>query len=364
MGESPSKQQNRQDFLDVLRVVATMAVVMMHTISGTLYGYFDMRGYERRVNAFEALVDATSWSVPVFLIISGYLFLNPERKVTWKDAILKYCRRIFYVLVIFGIPYSLLELVGYLRCFEWWMVPRAIYNTAMGRSWSHMWYCYLILILYAVTPLIKAFLAKAPKAVIFVLMGILVLGISIVPYFEVLHGAGRILSIPVQGIYVFYYLCGYVWATRKRKPGKREGAWCLIGFLAVLILEMGSRFLDGYDVNMAYGYPLTLLAALLLFDACWVFQKQAEEKKSRGEMMPEKRWGWALRLCRRLNPLCFGIYLIHPAFLNLFNKIFRISIMNFRFYVGVPLFFGIAFFGAALSTWILRLIPPVRKYVL
>ena len=78
---------SRQVFLDVLRVVATMAVVMMHTISGVLNGNDDFTGYERRVKAFRALVDATSVSVPLFLMISGYLFLDPKRDLSWKDAI-------------------------------------------------------------------------------------------------------------------------------------------------------------------------------------------------------------------------------------------------------------------------------------
>ena len=370
--------KDRQIFLDVLRVMATMAVVMMHAISGVLNGFFDLRGWERRVKAFHALIDVTSWSVPVFLIISGYLFLNPKRRVTVKDAAFKYCRRILFTLIIFGIPYALLELVGYLKYFEWWMVPRAIKNTAMGRSWSHMWYLYLILILYALTPLIKWLLEKVPKAVVYGIMAILALGVSIVPFFEVLKGADKIYAIPKQGIYVFYYLCGYAFAIRKKKPTKKEGIYCMIGFSAILILETVSRFVEGYDLEMAYGYPLTLFAAILLFDAGWTFQKLAEDVSEEAEgsaaMLSEEKkeprkiqgsvGGKILKVTTWMSPLCFGIYLIHPAFLNLFYKILKISINNFRFYVGVPLFFGIAFFGALISTWILRLIPPMRKYVL
>ena len=73
---------------------------------------------------------------------------------------------------------------------------------------------------------------------------------------------------------------------------------------------------------------------------------------------------WYLCAVTFLSPLCFGIYLMHPVFLNLFYKFLKISIMDFRFYVGVPLFFLIAFLGATLATWILRKISVLRKYVL
>lgn len=351
-----TQQKERQVFLDVLRVLATIAVVMMHTVSGCLNGGYDFAGWERRVKAFRALIDATSWSVPIFLIISGYLFLNPERQITWKDAIFKYCRRILFVLVLFGYSYALLELIGIVRGFEPWMITWAAWNTLRGRSWSHMWYCYLILILYAVTPLIKWFLAKVPRAVLYVIFGVLALGVSVIPYLGVMLGFATIFRIPVQGIYVFYYLIGYLWAVRKKEAKAGEGTWCLAGFCLIVLLEMASRFITGYDLDMAYGYPFTLIASLLLFNAGWALRGSVRQSAEQPK--------WYLRAVTFLSPLCFGIYLIHPVFLNLFYKFLKISIMDFRFYVGVPLFFLIAFVGATIATWILRKISVLKKYVL
>jgi surface polysaccharide O-acyltransferase-like enzyme len=223
-----------------------------------------------------------------------------------------------------------------------------------------MWYLYLILIIYALTPFIKWLLGKVPKAFVYGIMAILVLGVSVIPFFEALNGVGKIYAFPKQGIYVFYYLCGYAFSVREKRPTKKEGIYCLIGFFAILILETVSRFVEGYAIEMAYGYPLTLLAAILLFDAGWTFQQLAGEENKTKDLFRSK----LLSVCAWMSPLCFGIYLIHPAFLNLFYKILKISINDFRFYVGVPLFFGIAFFGALICAWILRLIPPMRKYIL
>lgn len=350
MGTAAKRAGDRKFFLDVLRVAATVAVVLMHTISGVLNGNYDFTGYERRVKAFQALVDATSWSVPVFLMISGYLFLNPEKKITWKDALLKYCRRIFLAIWLFGLPFSFLEIFGYVRHFEGWMVGHVFVSVATGQTWAHMWYLYLILILYAATPLIKWILEKVPGIVIYFIMSLLALGVGVVPYVMVLCGASRVFVLPSWGIYLFYYLCGYVFVTRKREAGKAEGPICLGLFFLVLALEMGSRFVEGYAVNMAYGYPPTILAALLLFNAAWAMEQRGIRP------LP--------RVITWLSPLCFGIYLIHPVFLNLFYKFLHLSIMNFRFYAGVPLFFGIAFAGSIIGTLIMRLIPPLRKYVL
>ena len=394
------KWGGREAYLDVLRVLATAAVVLMHAVSGVLGGEYDFTGYERRVKAFRALVDATSWCVPIFLMISGYLFLNPAKKITWKDALFKYCRRILLALILFGIPFTFLEIYKYVGHFEWWMVRHTLVYTATGRSWSHMWYLYLIFILYALTPGIKWLLSKAKTWMIWGVLVLLAFGGSFLPFAEALMGAAKIIAIPVQGVYVFYYLMGYVFSVRRKEGGKGEGGICLVAFFLLLILQMGSRFLEGYELDMAYAYPPTLLSAILLFDGAWALSrrewrkkdeqkemagiqvsdagKEKVDRKGTGERNPEEGMqkadagmGRASQGTSRLgqwavafSPLCFGIYLMHPVFLNLFYKFLKISIMNFRFYVGVPLFFCIAFFGAAAATWIARLIPPLRKYVL
>lgn len=141
--ETGKLNRNREIFPDVLRVLATCAVVLMHTVTG-VSKTADLTGFERRANAFRTLVDLTAWSVPVFLMISGYLFLNPEKKIGLRDAICKYCRRILLALILFGIPYSFLELLAVERSFRPKMIWEAVINTALGRSWAHMWYLYLI----------------------------------------------------------------------------------------------------------------------------------------------------------------------------------------------------------------------------
>lgn len=344
------EKEKRRVCLDWLRIFATAAVVLMHVISGVLNGGFDFTGYERRVKAFRALVDATSWSVPVFLLISGYLFLNPKRWVSWRAAFCKYCRRILLALVLFGVPFAFLEFYARVRHFEGWMLWQSVVSVATGNSWAHLWYLYLILVLYAATPLLKTLLGMVPKAVTYAFMAILVLGVSVVPFVMALGGAPKIWRLPSEGIYLFYYLCGYVFAIRKKQRGKKECLFCVVAFLIVIGSEMVLRFVDGYGIDMAYGYPLTVLAALLLFNASLCLDEIREREQP----------AIAAWLC----PLCFGIYLIHPVFLNLFYKFLHVSLMDFRFFVGVPLFFLIAFAGSAVGTWILRMIPPMRKYVL
>lgn len=351
MGEVVERQKKgRRSSLDILRLVACGAVVLMHTVSGVLNGNFDMAGYERRECAFRAIIDITAWSVPVFLIISGFFLLDPQRKISWKDCLLRYCRRIFLALILFGIPYSLLELLGGGRSLGPALIGQAIWNTAIGKSWAHMWYLYVILVLYAVTPALKWGLEKVPEAAVYLFLAALAILCGFLPFAERMMGFSVRFHVPQAGIYLFYYMMGYVFCTRKNSRPKWEGVLCFLAFGLILVMEVGSRFLPGYAMDMAYCYPPTLMAALLLFNGCLSVS------------LPEKEG--PARILAELVGMTFGIYLIHPVFLNFFYKYCGISLMNFRFYVGVPLFFGIAFCGAAAVAFLLRRIPFLRKYVL
>ena len=356
-----------QAFLDVLRVAATLAVVLMHTVTGVRDGYFDLGDQGPVLNIFNALIDVTSWCVPIFLMISGYLFLNPERKITWEAALFRFCRRIVLALMIFGIPYALLEIVGYLGYFEWFMLPMAVKHVLRGHSWSHMWYLYLILILYAVTPLVKWLLEKLPRALVLGVMAALALGVGVIPFIEALLGVKDGFALPLDGIYPFYYLCGYVFVTRKKEPRRWEGMISAILFGVVLLIQIGCRFIEGYHVDMAYGYPLTILAAIFLFDFGWTREKSRKRKAEGSRKAEESRKAEGSRLQKMISwlcPLCFGIYLIHPVFLNFFYKFLKITILDFRFYVGILGFFFVTLVGSVAGTWLLRKIPFFKKYVL
>ncbi len=52
-----------------------------------------------------------NWAVPIFLMITGILLLDKEKKITYHDCIKKYSKRILLALIVFGIPFSMLEII-------------------------------------------------------------------------------------------------------------------------------------------------------------------------------------------------------------------------------------------------------------
>lgn len=373
----------RKQFLDVLRVLATCAVVLMHVLTGAT-DVTDASIVPEYRSLLLSVMDLVTWCVPIFLLISGYLFLNPERTLTYPVMIKKYCRRIALAILLFGVPYAASELVVAERTFRIRMIPEALKMTLTGHTWSHMWYLYLILFLYLITPLLKKVLRVLPVWGAAAVMAVIFLGSSVAPFLNKVLDVNSIPVLPDGGVYFLYYLCGYLFAVREvcvdkaessgtsgkgmeagldTEPvrGKRIGN---VWLMAAAVLMMGmilSRTLAGFSIQMAYNYPFTVLLAVLLFAAGW----NGSIKKHR---IPWQEAG----------ALSFAVYLVHPVYVNLLYKFVKITPFTVLEQCGVQsvaagqavlilLLAAFCLVVLALATataWVLRKIPVLRKFVL
>lgn len=350
----------RKQFLDVLRVLATCAVVLMHVLTGAT-DVTDASIVPEYRSLLLSVMDLVTWCVPIFLLISGYLFLNPGRTLTYPVMIKKYCRRIALAILLFGVPYAASELVVAERIFRIRMIPEALKMTLMGHTWSHMWYLYLILFLYLITPLLKKVLRVLPVWGVVAMMAVIFLGSSVAPFLNKVLDVNSIPVLPDGGVYFLYYLCGYFFAVREVCVDKGRNVW-LTAAVAVLALGMIlSRTLAGFSIQMAYNYPFTVLLAVLLFAAGW----NGSIKKHR---IPWQEAG----------ALSFAVYLVHPVYVNLLYKFVKITPFTVLEQCGVQsvaagqavlilLLAAFCLVVLALATataWVLRKIPVLRKYVL
>lgn len=353
-------KNQHQSFLDMLRIAATCAVVLLHTVTGVM-DTTDMSVYPLEKTVFLVALDLITWCVPVFVLISGYLFLNPDREITFRQMLLKYCRRIVLALFLFGVPYACLELIAGERTFRPDMLLKGVVMVLKGQSWSHMWYLYMILILYLITPGLKAVLKKCPRGVIYLVMALLFAASSIFPFVKKLFALENLRVLPDGGIYLFYYLCGYLFAVSDRKRSESisslkadegSGKWVMPAAALAAILLAGmvlSRLIGNYSVQMAYNYPFTVVLALLVF-----YLAAQMEEKCRGQE----------RFLKNTGALCFTIYLVHPVFLNILYKFLHVTLLDFPIGFSLPVFFAAVLALSVFTAWLLRKIPGLARYVL
>lgn len=102
---------SKQADISFLRIVATVGVIFLHTcntISNNAENY-DLTWMQTFVLTTGNYL--MNWAVPIFLMITGALLLNEKKIITYKDCITKYCKRMVLALFIFGIPFSMLEII-------------------------------------------------------------------------------------------------------------------------------------------------------------------------------------------------------------------------------------------------------------
>lgn len=324
---------NRISYLNVLRLLATLSVVFLHASAGIYDNMVsDYSNFEIALSIDKHILE---WGVPVFVLISGALFLRRDKEITYPILIKKYVRRIALALLIFGLPMCVMETVF----SHTGGVIQSLVNWVTGHCWAHMWYLYMLLGLYLITPIVKPFVEKASDKELQIALWLLFILSSLFP---TLRSAGldlegyMIISTP----YPFMYLLGYYLCWRMKSPWSKN-RWLLVAVIALcggIIVWRCIHFMKSYG----YGDPVLICMASSLF-------------------LLIKSLNADSRIANVLTPYCFGIYLTHTVFINVAYKVMGLNLTSIVPVLALsPLFFLLSL----LATYILMKIKPLKKYVL
>ena len=263
------ESDDRYARLDAARWLAAVAVVMLH---GAATVVSDPAAYGSGAWLAANLYDsAARWCVPVFVMISGALLLDPERP---QDARRFYSRRVARIcapLLFWTLFYLLWRTAldwiddGRLDLSFW---PRKL---AHGEPYYHLWYLYMIVGLYLFAPLVRALAARSSRQA----RALWVVGILGLAILDALYR--RALDAP-PGFFLTWFLpyLGYFVAGRMihagelriPRPGLMLAASVAATALGVYLLS-SSRMLNTYFYDyFSLTVPFMSLAAFqLIVDA-------------------------------------------------------------------------------------------------
>lgn len=292
----------RIEYLEWLRAIAIVAVVVIHITAP----------FAKELTPPNILIIPNVISraaVPLFFMISGVLFLNPQKDISIKAVWCKYIARMIKAFIIFSILYAFVD-VSMVEGSTMTRIKIFLVKSINGHY--HLWYLYAIMGVYAIVPIIR----KIASSVIELRYTLLIsfIFISLVPFVQtVLHDndvvknlTGDIsLYIPT---WILYLLIGYCLHNDIVKLPSNK---LLIGILflscAIMVgaewMHIGRYTISDKMVISSYTSPFTVIYAVSIF-------------------------GLAKRLkisCGKiLLPLAsssFGIYLIHDLFIIICNNL-------------------------------------------
>lgn len=341
----PNCLQVNTEYLNTLKVLAAFAVLVYHVVKPLVsFHSLALSDFER--NTCLVFYNLLNWHVPVFVMITGALLLNPEKEITILKLFKKYISRIIFALFVFGFPFAFLEI--YFDAHYQFNIKQIYYAFVnifdQNRMWDHMWYLYMVIGLYLVIPLIKGFISYAEKSTVEYILILLFIFTSIIPYFERILGFRFFISIPVNSIYVFYLIFGYYLHNYKVMLNCKLLVFLLSLFIISVVLSI-INIHAGTIIQLGYDSPFVILAASVIF--CLVRQRNKFSK-----------------ITNVLSFLCFGIYLIHPLFINFLYKFLKLIPERYPLIMDVFITGIVTIILSIGFTFYARKINIIRKYLL
>jgi surface polysaccharide O-acyltransferase-like enzyme len=277
----------------------------------------------------------SGWAVPVFVMISGALFLDPSKEVTivklFKNNILK----LFIVLLFWSAFYT---------CFcHGDFFP-------LGLASGHLWYLSMILGLYLTIPIIRNMSNKIRDY--FLIIWILFLSYDFIAKLFDICVLQEVEHLFFQG-YVGYLLLGD-WCRRQRNNSKLCVRFVVIATI-LLILSVGislyiSKLRNETFLSLGHYFsPITVFVSVGLYFAC--------------NMLSIKLTGLdkLQKYLRNISVCTLGIYLIHMFLLiQGYTRVVRFVSNPLIF---LPLVVGGVFVLGWLITFVIRKIPYIGKYI-
>ena len=351
--EIPPTDDSRRVGPDVLRAVAILLVIVIHTSSSVVNaGPARGPGAWWAGNLFDSLARP---GVPLFVLLSGWMLLTPERR---HEPIVSFLWRRGQRVVLPLVTWSALATAWLAlrdhRPAQWARFGRDLLN---GPVYFHLWYVYVLLGLYLAIPLLRPVAAESSRSFQWYALGIWFVGTAVLPLWEWWGGPHVGVPVMVVSTYVGYLLAGTWLAGTPVTPRIHWQLLLLLALTAAWTMAATARLTGGEEMNVAlyaYDRPNVLVMSVALF----VLLTQAQPA------------AWAarhpriLRSIRTVAVTSFGAYLFHPLLLDVLGSGvlgFQLTAATIPPLIGIPLV-SVAVLAVSVALMlILRRIPLLGR---
>ena len=346
--------KKRVVYFDYLRIFAAFSVVVLH-VSASKWNSAEIGTFEWNVmNLFDGL---QRWNVPVFVMISGALFLGREislRKLFTKN-ILKIVIVYLFWSLIFALWNTLIE--------HNYSIKHFLREIVIGHY--HMWFLLMIIGLYIIVPLLNLIVKNRRMMRYFMVLAfVFAFAIPEVDAIikQVIPNISELISKILSDTnlhfvlgYSGYFILGYYIAHTEIAKKAEIVIYCL-GLVGVAFTIGGTACFSNWLHNpteILYG-NLTI-NTLLVSIAVFVFFKQHLNIP----LKTQKKQNWIIFMSK----CTLGIYLVHPIFIEALVKYANITVLSFNPILSIVLLSLAIFIISFVTSMLLNKIPVINKWI-
>lgn len=352
-----SRQQTadsrRVYYLDLLRILASFTVIVLH-VSALSFG--DQCNFQWAIaNIYDSM---TRWCVPMFVMISGALFLDPNRNFSYKSIFTKNILHIITAFAFWSIIYAI-----YCHFYFKPMNTRGLISEILTGHF-HLWFLYMIIGIYITIPIMRKIASDKQLSKYFLLLSfiftfcipsfisILDLIPSLKPISALANNLFTTFDFNIGAGFLGYFLLGhYLNCTSFSK--KTENLILALGIISYLTIA-GITYLifatTSVDNKFLYSNfsPLVMFEAMAMF--VWIKRLKLHEYKLSNKFA-------------HIAKLSFGIYLAHMLVFYILESI-GLTANIVSPILGIPLMSIATFITCYGLAFILSKIPYLNKYII
>lgn len=343
-------------YLEVLRLVACILVVGVHVSAFNLEQVPVESLNFKVMNGLDCL---SILGVPLFVMISGALFLAPSYEVTVKKFYTRKIPRIVFLYFFWLLFYNVVNFLENGTVWNFTNVKKQIVlESLLGKGMYHMWYLPMLAVLYLLTPFLKSFAADRKKCMLFCALGFaysILLPTALkfeFPYRTIVESLYNQFDCSFFGGYVTYYVLGH--ALHEYVPKLSAQKKAALGLGGVIAMGIEIAVCNAWSVKT--GIMSTILntpfSVTAFIGAAAIFLLLRDGVSGRKQE----------ELSGRLAGLTLGIYLIHPLFLRIYGWLGGTTLFA-PAAIAVPLIVVLITLVSGAAVYALSKIPVVKKNV-
>lgn len=343
-------------YLEVLRLVACILVVGVHVSAFNLEQVPVESLNFKVMNGLDCL---SILGVPLFVMISGALFLAPSYEITVKKFYTRKIPRIVFLYFFWLLFYNVVNFLENGTVWNFTNVKKQIVlESLLGKGMYHMWYLPMLAVLYLLTPFLKSFAADRKKCMLFCALGFaysILLPTALkfeFPYRTILESLYNQFDCSFFGGYVTYYVLGH--ALHEYVPKLSAQKKAALGLSGVIAMGIEIAVCNAWSVKT--GIMSTILntpfSVTAFIGAAAIFLLLRDGVSGRKQE----------ELSGKLAGLTLGIYLIHPLFLRICGWLGGTTLFA-PAAIAVPLIIVLITLVSGAAVYVLSKIPVVKKIV-
>ena len=277
--------------------------------------------------------------VPLFVMISGVLFLDPERNYNLKKLYSKNIKRMSIAFLLWSPFYGLTSCV-----FKSAELKDILIRIVTGHV--HLWFLFMIIGLYMIVPFLREITKSKFMRNYFLLLALIFASVipqSISIIAEHSPEISEILRTVLNKFY-FHFVLGYT-------------GYFVLGY-ALDQVEISRKFeaviyFAGLVSIIFFGttYGAFSLNSVIICVAIFILCKKHFPKGIK-----------SAQILKFISGYCFGIYLSHPLFIGIL-KYFGITSLRFNLYISIPTIAILVFIISFVFSVICKKIPVLENII-